>query len=119
MAQEDRTKKKRAPAVKPFWADNFRALLDEKEKTIPQVAEHFGLTPAAVGHWLNGHRKILLEQFLEMCRFCELDPVTVLYGAGYVPQELRERIEGLAHDVIAASPASKPGYRKAVAKLKR
>lgn len=103
---------------RPFWSATYRALADEKGISIQAVAEHFDMEPAGVRHWFNGHRKITLDQFLELCSFTGLDPVMVLYP-GYIPQEFRERVEGLAKDVLAARPADKPSYRGTAASLKR
>ena len=94
----------------PFWASRFRELLREKKTSVAAVARAMGRPPAGVHHWVNGTREILLTQFLDLCRAAKLDPVIVLYGAGYIPAELREQVQGLTKYVLEADPSSKPGY---------
>jgi 5,10-methylenetetrahydrofolate reductase len=86
--------------------------------SLVKVAAAMDKTPGAITHWLNGHREITLKQFLALCQHSKLDPVAVLYP-GYIPQEFRERVEGLAKDVLAAKPADRPSYRGTVQALKR
>ena len=109
--------KKREPKP-PFWGPRFKDLLDEKKLSVRALADRMGRKHATVTHWANGHRPVKLDDFLSMCYKADLDPVIVLFGAGYIPQELRDRVQGLAKDILEAQPSSKPSYRPAIAKLR-
>lgn len=105
---------------KAGWQGTLRAVMDEKGVSVDALSERLGFkTRGAVDHWLNGNRGgPNLRQFLEVCQALGVHPVEIL-DPGYVPETIRAALAPVVQDVLSAKPADKPGYRKAVGKLKR
>lgn len=88
----------------PFWAARFDAMRKDNGVDIEKLSGLLGKTPAGVRHWLNGHRQITLQQFLDLCGYARVDPVNVLFGMRYVPVEAWEKIQGAAKTLLDAQP---------------
>lgn len=91
----------------PEWGARFDAMRREATPKVRMkaVAEAMGRKPAGVRHWINGTKQISLQQFLDLCAAAKFDPVRVLFGAGYITEEIRERISGLSKAVLEAKPS--------------
>lgn len=93
------------PKAEPAeWAFRFEAMRKERGLDTKDLAAKMNITPPGLRHWLNGHRQITLQQFLDLCKAAKFDPVAVLFGAGYITEEIRERVSGLSQMVLEAKP---------------
>lgn len=99
--------------IKPEWGGRFRHELRATKGSVKKLSVAIGVTTGAIYHWLNGQNEITLSQFLLLCKQGKVDPGRVLLGSGYVPQDIREQITGLAARVIDANPSANPNYAAA------
>ena len=86
------------------WASRFETMRKERGIDNKDLAAKMDITAPGLRHWLNGHRQITLQQFLDLCKAAKFDPVEVLFGAGYITDEIRERVSGLSRMVLEAKP---------------
>lgn len=103
----------------PEWGKRFRHEIKAVGRSVKMLSADLGVTTGAIYHWLNGHNEITLNQFLLLCAKGRVDPGRVLFGSGYIPQDIKEQITGLAAKVIAANPSASPNYAKMEKTLKQ
>lgn len=62
------------------WTKRVKAHMEAAGITQEQAAERLGRTQGGVAHWLNGRRKINLDEFFQLCKAVGADPRLILFG---------------------------------------
>jgi transcriptional regulator with XRE-family HTH domain len=80
----------------PLWAlrvrSHIRAHRGQPGFQRDQIAAGVGVSPAQVGHWLNGRRDIFLSEFLALCNHLKVDPAVMLFGGPVVSEAAQDDI---------------------------
>jgi transcriptional regulator with XRE-family HTH domain len=53
--------------------------LAAKRLTQAALAEHLGVNPATVNHWIKGRRKLTIEDVARIAVFLEVDPAVIAF----------------------------------------
>ena len=53
--------------------------LAAKKTTQAALAEHLGVNPATVNHWIKGRRKLTIEDVARIAVFLGIDPATIAF----------------------------------------
>lgn len=86
------------------WATRFREHVRDRKLRWAKVAEDAGVSEPTIRSWLNGHRKINLEDFFSLCGAVDADPVRILFGRPLFTKRLQDALE----DQQRPAPASRP-----------
>lgn len=71
------------------WSKRLRAGMTAKGLRYKDVADVFGITVSAVGHWTSGRREPSLEQIMILCKMLDID-VHELLGEDPVFTDIEE-----------------------------
>jgi len=55
------------------WSKRLRAGLTAKGLRYKDIADVFGITVSAVGHWTSGRREPSLDQIMILCKMLDID----------------------------------------------
>ena len=57
----------------------LEAALAAKKTTQAALAEHLGVNPSAVNHWIKNRRKLTIEDVVRIAVFLGIDPATIAF----------------------------------------
>jgi len=101
------------------WGKRFRAVCQEKDVSLAQVAERIGRAEPTVRSWTNGTRMAGLDDFFTLCEAIGADPSYVLFGKVSVSAEEKEALGRAVKAVLEADPAVNPHYQQFIRRVKK
>lgn len=101
------------------WGKRYRAVCQEKEVSLAQVAEKIGRAEPTVRSWTNGTRMAGLDDFFALCDAIGADPSYVLFGVFSISQEEKDALGRAVKAVLEADPAVHPNYPKLIRQIKK
>lgn len=91
--------KKKTP---PAWGGRLTDHLRENGLSVANLAKKMvnqktGLerTPAALRHWMNGHRQVNVQEFIELCLHAGADPAYILFGRPLMIEDVDSKVGDL------------------------
>lgn len=102
------------------WPTRFKSHLREFKQKHADISKKLEISEGALRHWLNGTRKINLEDFFRLCDAANADPVLILFGPmPSMTEDMKRRLGDAVVKVIESDTLANPHYQDFIGAIRK